>query len=119
MASSVGRLKKDVLRAYRQIFAVARSWEASEPDQTRDERKYIREEARRLFRMNKDLMDEDVIRVCLNEAQSRIELAIHYRNPYPRAINFPPNYVFQSKGRKIQAQRMEQSKPVYIHSQKT
>ena len=55
MASSVGRLKKDVLRAYRQIFAVARSWEASEPDQTRDERKYIREEARRLFRMNKDV----------------------------------------------------------------
>ncbi|KAL5473592.1 hypothetical protein EMCRGX_G028094 [Ephydatia muelleri] len=117
MASSQGTLRKEVLRAYRQIFAVARSWEASETGQTRDERNYMREEARRLFRMNKDLVDEDGIRVCLNEAQSRIELAIHYRNPYPRAINVPPNYVIQSKGKKIQAQRMEQSKPVYIHSQ--
>ena len=55
MASSVSKLRNEVLRAYRQIFVVAKNWEASEESETKAERDYIKAEARRLFRMNRDV----------------------------------------------------------------
>jgi hypothetical protein len=43
---------REVLRVYREVLKLARSWEAAEADQTATERAYIREEAMRLFRKN-------------------------------------------------------------------
>lgn len=53
MASSI--LKKEVLRTYRRILKVARTWKALEEAETVNERSYIREEARTLFRKNKNV----------------------------------------------------------------
>ena len=45
----------EVLRLYRQILQVARSWQAAVELDTPTERTYIREEARRLFRKNRNV----------------------------------------------------------------
>ena len=63
-------LRKDVLRAYRKIFAVAKNWEASEISETKAEREHIKDEARRLFRMNKD------VRLCTCR-RGRVRLALN------------------------------------------
>lgn len=81
-----------------------------------EEGAYIRNEARTLFRKNKDIREEKEIRQCLNEAHARLEMALHYNNPYPRPVNLPPNYVRSSSHQKAQTRRTKQSKPVYIRS---
>ena len=48
-------LRREVLRKYREILRLSRSWEASEEAETAAERRYIREEAVSLFRKNKDV----------------------------------------------------------------
>lgn len=55
--------------------------------------------------------------MCLDEANARVELALHYKNPYPRLVHVSPAHVAASKDKKVQLRRTEQSKPVYIHSQ--
>lgn len=49
------QLRREVLQVYRQIFQLARSWRAVEESETTVERAYIRDEARRLFRKNKNV----------------------------------------------------------------
>lgn len=49
-------LRKAVLRKYRDILEVSKTWKASEEAETGTERLYIREEARRLFRKNKQVI---------------------------------------------------------------
>ena len=46
-------MRKQVLRLYRQIFRLARSWQALDKQNTDAERNYIKDEARRLFQKNK------------------------------------------------------------------
>lgn len=46
-------LRREVLRKYREVLALSRSWRAVEQSETAAERSYIKEEARRLFRKNK------------------------------------------------------------------
>jgi hypothetical protein len=48
-------LRKAVLRKYREILGLSRSWRALEQAETEAERSYIKEEARRLFRKNKNV----------------------------------------------------------------
>ena len=48
-------VRREVLRSYRHVLKMARSWEAAEKGETAVERNYIQEEARRLFRKNKDV----------------------------------------------------------------
>lgn len=48
-------LRREVLRVYRQILQVARSWQAAVEMDTPTERAYIKEETRRLFRKNRDV----------------------------------------------------------------
>lgn len=48
-------VKREVLRTYRQILKLARSWEALNEEDTIAERLYIQEEARTLFRKNKEV----------------------------------------------------------------
>lgn len=45
-------LRREVLKKYRQILRVSRTWRASEEMETAAEQHYIKEEARRLFRKN-------------------------------------------------------------------
>ena len=63
------------------------------------------------------LTEEEEIKACLQEANARLELALHYRNPYPRPVNTPPSHVPSVKVGKLQKARAEQSKPIYIRSQ--
>ncbi|KAK9814341.1 hypothetical protein WJX72_004145 [[Myrmecia] bisecta] len=67
------------LSLYRQILRVGRTW--SGPS---SERAYIWDEAQRLFRQNQHLTDAEAIEHKLDEAESRLEYAVHYHIPYPR-----------------------------------
>eukprot|EP00043_Microstomoeca_roanoka_P011868 m.112270 g.112270 ORF g.112270 m.112270 type:complete len:126 (+) comp15320_c0_seq2:73-450(+) len=74
------------LRLYRQMLKTAKTWEAVSAAHTQEEQQYIVDEARRLFRQNKTLTGEDVD-AALKEAETRLETAVHYRNPYPRLVS--------------------------------
>lgn len=47
--------RREVLSLYRRIFSLARVWRATIEADTPLERQYIREEARKLFRKNKNV----------------------------------------------------------------
>ena len=53
-------------------------WEAQDRNETKVERGYIVEEARTLFRENKELRDEQEIRLRMMEAEARLTMAEHY-----------------------------------------
>jgi len=112
-------LRSQVLRLYSKIFRVARNWEAQDPNETKVERNYIVDEARTLFRENKDLRVEDEIRMRVMEAEARLAMAEHYRNPYPRPVNLPKTSYSKPEGKKVgkAIQKMNAlSRPVYIRS---
>ena len=48
-------LRAKVLKLYRQILRVSRTWEAQDSKETTSERKYIQDEARMLFKQNKNV----------------------------------------------------------------
>lgn len=48
-------LRREVISLYRQVFRVARNWQALNPNNTATEREYIKNEARSLFRQNKQV----------------------------------------------------------------
>jgi len=74
-----------VLDLYRRIFQTARSWPKA------DEAAYIRSEARTLFNKNKHISDPELVEKKLFEGESRLQMAIHYKIPYPRMSYAPPN----------------------------
>ncbi|KAG1944481.1 LYR motif-containing protein [Pimephales promelas] len=110
-----------VLSLYRRVLRVARSWEAQSalPQDTDSERKYIAQEAQTLFRQNQQITDPQSIQRCIEECEARIEIGLHYRNPYPRPTYLPPMGLATQKGRKLRAQQRlrKQAKPVYLQSQ--
>lgn len=67
-------LRRQVVNLYRQIVRVGRHWEATDPAHTQEERAYILEEARKLFRANKHLKDQREIKERLVEGESRLEI---------------------------------------------
>ncbi|KAI6242420.1 EF-hand domain-containing protein [Aphelenchoides fujianensis] len=73
-----------VLRLYARIFRIARQWEAQDPKETEAERAYIRREAQQKFHDNKEIKEEEQVRVLLDNAEARITIAEHYRIPYER-----------------------------------
>ncbi|KAB7495006.1 LYR motif-containing protein 1 [Armadillidium nasatum] len=85
------QIRREVLSLYKRILRLSLTWEAKEPSKTKEERIYIRTEARTLFRKNKDVSDEREIREMLTGTEARVEMGIHYRLPYPRPVNLPPN----------------------------
>ncbi|XP_053197512.1 LYR motif containing protein 1 isoform X2 [Scomber japonicus] len=101
--------RRTVLSLYMRVFRIARTWQAQSgvANDTETERKYIIQEARSLFRQNQQLADPGSIKKCIEECEARIEIGLHYRNPYPRA-----------KGRKLRAQQRlrKQAKPIYLQS---
>ena len=112
-------LRSQVLRLYSRIFRVARNWEAQDPNETKVERNYIVDEARTLFQENKDLRVEDEIRMRVMEAEARLAMAEHYRNPYPKPVNLPKTSYSKPEGKRVgkAIQKMNAlSRPVYIRS---
>ncbi|XP_052773986.1 LYR motif-containing protein 1-like [Mya arenaria] len=113
-------LRKEVLGLYRKLFRLSYSWESSlgNPGATDEEKRYIRDETRKLFKKNKELSDESLIREHLKEGETRIELAMHYQNPYPRPVHLPQHVLHSKAGKRLKAQqrKLQQSKPIYIKS---
>ena len=105
--------RREVLRLYKSILRLGQRWEAADPIETRVEREYIVDEARytflkdirffkneqkrqfytlcnnkilsrTLFRRNAMVKGEDLVRERMKEAETRLTMATHYGNPYPR-----------------------------------
>ncbi|XP_067234224.1 LYR motif containing protein 1 [Chanodichthys erythropterus] len=120
-SSQVVRMSRsEVLSLYRRVLRIARSWKAQSalPQDTDTERKYIAQEARTLFKQNQQITDPESIQRCIEECEARIEIGLHYRNPYPRPTYLPPMGLATQKGRKLRAQQRlrKQAKPVYLQS---
>ncbi|KAG9476992.1 hypothetical protein GDO78_002400 [Eleutherodactylus coqui] len=81
--------RSEVLSLYRRIFQIARKWKSSSglEEETVKERQYIVEEARKLFRKNKNVTDMETIHQCIEECHARIEIGLHYGIPYPRPVS--------------------------------
>lgn len=113
-------LRQEVLSLYRRIFRLARKWESytASPSDAGVESAYIKDEARKLFRKNKNVSNEQEILEFIKEGNTRIEMAIHYRIPYPRPINIPQNILPPTQRRmgKAQQRAIKQSKPIYLKS---
>ncbi|KAI1896261.1 hypothetical protein AGOR_G00092980 [Albula goreensis] len=112
--------RQEVLSLYRQVLRIARTWQAQSAlsMDTEKQRIYIAEEAKTLFRQNKQVTDLESIKRCIEECQARIEIGLHYRNPYPRPTYLPPMGLATQKGRKLRTQERlrKQAKPIYLQS---
>ncbi|TMW69483.1 hypothetical protein Poli38472_001639 [Pythium oligandrum] len=71
------------LSLYRRILRVARTWEGGDV-----ERAWIRTEARQRFEENRKIRDPKRIQQLIQEGHDQVDVAVHYKNPYPR-----PQYV--------------------------
>jgi len=114
-----GGTRRDVLRLYKSILRLGQRWEAADPVETRVEREYIVDEARTLFRRNALLKGESQVRERMKEAETRLTMATHYGNPYPRPVNIPKFSFSKREGKKIgkAVQKMNDlSRPVYLKS---
>ena len=119
MSVPVSPMRTDVLRLYSRIFRVARAWRAQDRNETKVEQNYMKEEARVLFRRNKNLADPEQIKLHIIEAEARLTMAEHYGNPYPRPVNLPKTSFSKREGKKVgkAIQKMnEMSRPVYLRS---
>mmetsp|Transcript_32996 Transcript_32996/g.53372 ORF Transcript_32996/g.53372 Transcript_32996/m.53372 type:complete len:114 (-) Transcript_32996:106-447(-) len=97
-----------VLSLYRDIMKRARTWKSKG---CIEESKYIVEEAGKLFRKNRDITDQHLIAEKITEGESRIELAEHYGNPYPRMYYAQPGVIYKSGNR-----ARTRINPDYMHS---
>jgi hypothetical protein len=73
--------RERVLQLYRQLMRTSRTWSGKQ-----SEKEYIRNESRKQFKAHRTLSDPAQIEQQLFDAQSRLELALHYKNPYPRYL---------------------------------
>ncbi|KAK9914826.1 hypothetical protein WJX75_001037 [Coccomyxa subellipsoidea] len=104
--------RSTVLGLYRRILRTGRTWQGGA-----EEREYIEREARTQFRRNAAVRDPAQVDAMVQEAQQRLEYALHYQIPYPRlhhasqfsrryALNAPqvePSEVPQSKDADVAA----------------
>jgi len=79
--------RSQVIELYKNILRLAKTWEAKVPSETAREQEFIRSEARYLFRLNKDINEAEVEKK-LEEGRTRLEIARHYRIPYPRPVYY-------------------------------
>ncbi|XP_026560060.1 LYR motif-containing protein 1 [Pseudonaja textilis] len=113
--------RQEVLGLYRKIFRIAKTWQSAsgQMKETEKEKQYIISEAKTLFRKNRTLADPEQIKQCVEECKARIELGLHYHNPYPRPIHLPPMGLALPRARAFRHQEKLRkiSKPVYLKSQ--
>ncbi|KAF2366647.1 Complex 1 LYR protein [Trinorchestia longiramus] len=110
-------LRGQVLALYKRIMRCARTWQAKNPSASEEERAYIEDEARRLFRANKDISDPSKILLCIQEGEARMEIARHYQLPYPRPVHFPPKSITRTQARQwgsANLRRQSRSRPIYV-----
>ncbi|GLE03351.1 hypothetical protein PINS_up012241 [Pythium insidiosum] len=71
------------LALYRRALRVARTWEGGATEQ-----QWIRAEARRAFEEHRAVRSERDVEQLIQKGHDQIEVALHYKIPYPR-----PHYV--------------------------
>ncbi|KAM7533257.1 hypothetical protein Aperf_G00000123580 [Anoplocephala perfoliata] len=81
------------------------------------ESEYIRQETRNLFRRNANIADPKEIEAHIQEGESRLELALHCNNPYPRLSNLPPSAIVNRSMKRAQ-RAFDDSVPAYLRSYK-
>nr|ADD37927.1 LYR motif containing 1 [Lepeophtheirus salmonis] len=108
------------LSIYKKLLRLGKSWIAqNHPQETLNERKYILDQTRSLFRANKDVSDPVEINRYILEAEARLTMAEHYRNPYPRPVNYPKGMYTKKVGKshgKAMIKKSQQSRPAYMKS---
>jgi len=112
-------MRREVVRLYKSLVRLGQRWEAQEARETKVQREYILEETRTLFRRNAGLEGREVIRQRIQEAETRLTMAEHYGNPYPRPVNIPKYSFSKREGKKVgkAVQKWnDQSRPVYLKS---
>jgi len=111
--------RNHVLSMYTRLLRLARNWKSINPVENIVEQQYIRDETMELFRKNAKIKDPAVITQCIREAEARLTMAEHYRNPYPRPVNLPKRSFSKQDGKKVGKaiqKYNEQSRPIYIRS---
>jgi len=119
MSAQPVHIRYQVLKIYKTFIRLSQTWTSSVPSQTGIEKNYIIEETRKLFKANKNLTKPHEINEALREAEARLAMAQHYRNPYPRPVNLPPKSYAKREGRKLgrAIDKLNQaSKPIYVRS---
>jgi len=119
MSAQPVHIRYHVLKIYKTFIRLSQTWTSSVPSQTGIEKNYIIEETRKLFKANKNLTKPHEINEALREAEARLAMAQHYRNPYPRPVNLPPKSFAKREGRKLgrAIDKLNQaSKPIYVRS---
>ncbi|XP_033736213.1 LYR motif-containing protein 1-like isoform X2 [Pecten maximus] len=113
-------LRREVLAVYRRALRLANDWGkyASQSGDVLAEKEYIRSESKKIFRKNRYISDNETIHDHIKEAETRIEMAIHYKTPYPRPVNIPQSVLppLSAKLKKGQRRAIKQSKPIYLKS---
>eukprot|EP00117_Sycon_ciliatum_P020781 scpid109488/ scgid18412/ LYR motif-containing protein 1 len=112
MSRSLVCVRRQALGLYRSLLRTAQHWEANDVEDTVNERNYIRHEAKELFAENKHETDPERIQALLEEGKSRIQIAQHYNNPYPRPMNLSQRVVMNSRNKAAQKRLHRQSKPI-------
>uniref|UniRef100_A0A8B9M4S6 LYR motif containing 1 n=1 Tax=Accipiter nisus TaxID=211598 RepID=A0A8B9M4S6_9AVES len=112
--------RQEVLGLYRKIFKIAKKWQSAsgQIEETIKEKEYIKNEAKTLFRKNKNVTDPKLIKQYIEECEARIEIGLHYNIPYPRPIHLPPMGLAHKQGRTLRHQEKLRkiSKPIYLKS---
>ncbi|CDQ58685.1 unnamed protein product [Oncorhynchus mykiss] len=110
--------RNQVLSLYIRVFWIA--WGAVHTPTRHCE--YIVQEAQTLFRQNqqskRQTLYQESIKKCLAECETRMEIGLYYRNPYPRLIYLLIMGLATQKGRKLKAQqrmRKQASQFTYSH----
>ncbi|KAL0477259.1 Lyrm1 [Acrasis kona] len=71
------------LSLYRKILRVGHKWDGPSEDV-----EYIFDHARQVFAHNRNITDPKVREEKILEAESRIEVAKHYKIPYPKSFHY-------------------------------
>jgi hypothetical protein len=93
--------RRQVLQLYRDILSLAKTWEAKVPSETKQEQDFIRTEARTTFRANKNITETEELDKKLEEGKTRLEIARHYRIPYPRPVYFATGSLTKLEKKKL------------------
>ncbi|KDO21733.1 hypothetical protein SPRG_13149 [Saprolegnia parasitica CBS 223.65] len=90
------------LSLYRRLLRTARTWEGGEV-----ERYYIRSQARLEFEAKRSLRTTIEIDNAINEGEQRLEVGLHYKNPYPRPHYSDPGTLGGEADLKRQTKRVD------------